>query len=759
MGGRRNTGVWGASFLFSGGVLFLLLAASPTEAPRADEKNPRSSFPADPSLLPWYPLTQTLPELERVSMILRQPGVARDAKTELLSALADNLDEPPLVRGLASFGAGYLLLESKQVREASERLLAPTLGATSLEAYALYLVGRELEETGPDTARAALARLVAEHPGFPLVNPARVRLARLLVRSEQKEDAVALLRPVAYEGAGQLRGEAMLELADVLASLGELAEAASLLESLYYEMPTNRHSRDAASRLSRLRAKLPGKSAEDFYRLSFRRAERLFEAKEYREADRAYLELLRRFPAQAERDLINLRRGVCQYRRRQSSSAEKTLANVDRPDLKPEALYYRAESLRRLRREVAYFETLDEIVRLAPKSPWAEEALWSRAQYHRARDENGAALDFYRRVVSEFPHGKYFLRAQWFVLWEQYRRGDLAETAQELERAAREHPGGDELSQFLYWAGRGYEAIEQPERAAAIYRQVLLGFRNTYYGRRAAEALERVHGQGSLLAAASLDRRGVDLGEGLELADRARVERMRELLALELYEQALLEAEAGAERDADGPAFRATKAWIHSLQGHHRDAIITMRRAFPFHSSATGDLLPRGVWEVLYPLEYWDHLVLYARERELDPFLVAGLIRQESTFNPVVRSPAGARGLMQIMPRTGRILARHERRRYSLGELTDPEINIRYGTRYLRQVLDRFEGRLDYALASYNAGPHRVRRWAHMDRTREPEAFIEEIPFTETRNYVKLVLRNEMMYRRIYGELAPTVAD
>ena len=112
---------------------------------------------------------------------------------------------------------------------------------------------------------------------------------------------------------------------------------------------------------------------------------------------------------------------------------------------------------------------------------------------------------------------------------------------------------------------------------------------------------------------------------------------------------------------------------------------------------------------------------------------------------------------MQIIPATARNLARVHKRRYALRDLYDPEINIRYGTYYMKRVLDSFEGRLDYALASYNAGPHRVRKWTGMDLGLDSEEFIEEIPFTETRNYVKLVLRNAMLYRRIYGESALAV--
>ena len=125
-------------------------------------------------------------------------------------------------------------------------------------------------------------------------------------------------------------------------------------------------------------------------------------------------------------------------------------------------------------------------------------------------------------------------------------------------------------------------------------------------------------------------------------------------------------------------------------------------------------------------------------------------------FVPRTRSPVGARGLMQVMPATGRALARLEGVSYRTSRLYDPGVSIRFGTRYLRQLLDRFAERPELALAGYNAGPHRVRDWTDMNMAIPAEVFIEEIPFTETRNYVKLIMRNEKIYRRLYPELGKT---
>ena len=185
-------------------------------------------------------------------------------------------------------------------------------------------------------------------------------------------------------------------------------------------------------------------------------------------------------------------------------------------------------------------------------------------------------------------------------------------------------------------------------------------------------------------------------------------------------------------------------------------AIQALRRAAPFHTSAAGEALPDAWWRLLYPLRFEERIQERSDQWELDPYLVASVIRQESVFVPRTRSPVGARGLMQVMPATGRALARLEGVSYRASRLYDPGVSIRFGTRYLRQLLEQFASRPELALAGYNAGPHRVKDWTDMNMTIPAEVFIEEIPFTETRNYVKLILRNEMIYRRLYPELGKT---
>ncbi|MCU0242981.1 MAG: lytic transglycosylase domain-containing protein, partial [Vicinamibacteria bacterium] len=157
---------------------------------------------------------------------------------------------------------------------------------------------------------------------------------------------------------------------------------------------------------------------------------------------------------------------------------------------------------------------------------------------------------------------------------------------------------------------------------------------------------------------------------------------------------------------------------------------------------------------ILYPIDFSDLLIQKARQQGLDPALVAAIIQQESTFDPNALSRAGARGLMQVIPPTGRQIARAKGVRYRRDALYDPAVSLDFGTFYLREVLDRFGQRPERALAAYNAGPHRVDRWTNGRPDMSAEEFIESIPFSETRHYVAIILAAQAQYRRLYPALS-----
>ncbi|HEX6064013.1 MAG TPA: lytic transglycosylase domain-containing protein, partial [Longimicrobiales bacterium] len=155
--------------------------------------------------------------------------------------------------------------------------------------------------------------------------------------------------------------------------------------------------------------------------------------------------------------------------------------------------------------------------------------------------------------------------------------------------------------------------------------------------------------------------------------------------------------------------------------------------------------------KLIYPFPYRETIERHARENSLSPHLVAALIRQESMFNPSAKSAAGAVGLMQVMPKTGRSVAgRLGIKRFTPQHLTDPEINVRIGAAHFRHLMSEHENQLEHVIAAYNAGATSVSRWRGMHKDKDRQLFSERIPYAETREYVKILVRNTMMYELLY---------
>ncbi|TVP53685.1 MAG: hypothetical protein EA351_14765 [Gemmatimonadales bacterium] len=154
---------------------------------------------------------------------------------------------------------------------------------------------------------------------------------------------------------------------------------------------------------------------------------------------------------------------------------------------------------------------------------------------------------------------------------------------------------------------------------------------------------------------------------------------------------------------------------------------------------------------IVYPFPYRESIVRESRARGLDPFFVAGLIRQESLFHPTIESSAGAVGLMQLLPSTAQEVARSQGLRYTRAQLGDPDYNLRLGTQFLATMVRRYDGRAEDALSAYNAGPGRINQWRQRPVYRDRDVFMEHIPFQETRHYVKVVQQNTRIYTALYG--------
>jgi soluble lytic murein transglycosylase len=365
----------------------------------------------------------------------------------------------------------------------------------------------------------------------------------------------------------------------------------------------------------------------------------------------------------------------------------------------------------------------------------------------------------FEQMLERFPSGAFADRAAWKAGWWAYRHDNYEKAARIFEAAAVTFPRADYRPSWLYWAARAHEQLKRSAAALAGYERTVVFYRNSYYGRAATKRLDalsaRLGGPAKIPAAYRTTERPAPISGGHRPADRT-VPVIRALLDAGMYDDAIHELRWAAREHGTSPFIEATIAYALNRKGELRPAITAMRRAYPQFMATGGEALPVDLLKVIFPLEHWDLLRRHAALRDLDPYLVAALVAQESTFQADVRSVANAWGLMQIVPGTGRRYAsRLGISRFATSRLTDPEVNVRIGTSYLADLNARF-GNIAHALAAYNAGENRVERWRAERPGLDTDEFIDDIPFPETQNYVKRILGTAEDYRLLYGTASRT---
>ncbi|MBE3073096.1 MAG: transglycosylase SLT domain-containing protein, partial [Acidobacteria bacterium] len=536
--------------------------------------------------------------------------------------------------------------------------------------------------------------------------------------------------------------DVLLRLARSARAAGDARRASDAYARVYAEFPLGDPAAAARAELEKMAEWPPVAPRTPRNRLELDRAERLYTAQRVAEA-RAAFEALRPQAIGDDAELISLRIAECDYAARRYVAARDRLRPlIAGASRLAEARFYYLSAIRGLSDHVDYERLTRELVSDFPDSGWAEEALNALASHFVVIEEDERADATFREILAKYPNGRHAERAAWKAGWWAYKHGRYDDAAREFEAAASAFPRSDYRPAFLYWIARAHERLGSRAAADAAHRSVVAAYGTSYYGRMSARRL----GTRAPQPAAELP--------GAILAAAARMPPTQELisvlLSLDLYDLALDELLFAQRTWGDSPVVDATLGWVHNRQGDLRKGVVAVKRAYPQYLAAGGDRLPVEMQRVIFPLDYWPLIQKYAAARNLDPYLMAALIAQESTFDAVIRSRANAIGLMQILPSTGRRYARQlGMRRFSAAMLTRPEMNIRIGMAYFADLVRRF-GRVDFALAGYNAGENRIAQWRAERPGLEPDEFIDDVPFPETQNYLRKILGTAEDYRRLY---------
>jgi len=603
-------------------------------------------------------------------------------------------------------------------------------------------------------ALADLQTIEREHPGTASKEQLLDALATIAIEAGKPQLAVEALE--AYSPTSS-KPPLLLERAQAYRAARQTARAAKDYQTLFYKYPLSDEAKVAATALPQLIKALGKEYPYPGVELQEQRAQAFFDARKWKEARSEFEKLqgMLHEPDNPHRQLAQLRIAQSRVQLHGPSSLVASL-NLPDFDVDAERLYALSQIYRTDKKENEMLSVVEQLAQKYPASKWTEEALMAAGNYYWVDLNRNKAAASYQRVLDSFPSGKHSYNCEWRIAWVAYlnRQPDADD---KFTSFLRKYPVSANAPNALYWLGRDAERGGNAAHARSYYRMASERYPETYFGQHAAQRLEKL-GPGDedppeFLALIPPPPPLRPFDEPIASTAMDRWTRAQALRSIAFDSSAELELKS-AYFAAGSPRLLFEAAQAAFDQGHFAAGMAYGRLIVPNFDARKFSDVPLIVWKTLYPLPYEPALRREAAKNSFDPMLAAGLIRQESTFQADAVSPKNAVGLMQVLPQTGRLMARQLRVRYTKTSLYQPDFNLEVGMVYVAGLL-RNLGAPEYALAAFNAGEDRIALWRSERNYDEIPELVESIPFTETRDYVQIVLRNAEVYRRIYGSTVP----
>lgn len=635
--------------------------------------------------------------------------------------------------------------------------------------YALFMRGNALEQAGRSPeARIAYEKLLDDFPDSFRAREAALSAAGIMMRSGNAAALSVLLKDLAAKNDGP----ALLLLAKAYEQTSDSTRALATYRRLYFYAPASAESLEAAAAIARLGSSLSPARVDE----ALARSDRLFEAKRFSDATQAYADAFASFPGAANSGAL-LRRVIAAANVRKTADAVSSLNAIPSSagETRAEALYYVAQTYARTKQWEQVRATIEELRRSFPNSSFTPRALVSVGQIAKEANNDADASYFLRTAVSSYKDSIEVAQAQFELAWMAHEDRNFSESSKLLTEhlAYYADKNTDNRGRAAYWAARDSERAGRLSEARALYHAIQGRYDANWYGYLAKQRLDAMLRSGvgtippknfssdSVVGRAIANLQTVTVAEETAGAqeDKA-IAKAAELSNVGLNDWALEELAVALTSAANSPKVNLAIARVYRSEEDNVRALNVLKKSFPDYSQMKPEEMTREEWDVFYPLSYWDIIVQESRARNLDPYQVAGLIRQETVFMSRASSPANAYGLMQLLVPTGRLTAKKYGvdRSITAESLFEPRLNIQLGTAYMKDQIDKF-GRIEYVAAAYNAGPGRAVQW-RASLPAEMDEWAEAVPFKETRGYVQGVVRNRLQYLRLYdanGKFRPEV--
>jgi len=639
------------------------------------------------------------------------------------SALADEINcewlvnEPVKETPKERYKKGYCSIKLGRFEEGLALLNGLENELPLIRDYVLYYRGVGEKGLGKLSGAAELFnRILSDYPESGLRKRTLTGLAEVYSNMGDYQKAETIYRSLYAEEEDPKDKSAFLNnIAESLEKQKKYLEALNAYKELWIVFPESAYADAAINKAFQISSNqgIPLVTTESDY---LQRAERLFKLYRWKSA-------LRDFERVSKTEDVKLKIAISKFRLGLLDEASSILIQIS----SPESLYWRAKVSAKLGRDDEASETYYQIYLLYPQSPLAPEALYNAARLYQINSNFEKAVDLYDLLVRKYPESEFTEDGAWNLGWIYYRRGMYREALATFS-AFTSSSSPYNSSRAAYWKAKTLEKQGKKGEAFAIYESLSHSAFPSYYSYLARR---KTGFTPNLSSPSEPSIKGV--------VPNLRKDKAELLIELGIFEDADLEIEKMQRESKSDQELLYVSVLYAKANDFYNSIRIAEGLGLP---QANALSYPRGFSEIVKG---------YSAKYNVDEFIVYSIIREESRFQKYAVSPAGAIGLMQLIPDTGRSTAKEAGiSGYNTDMLYVPRVNIELGIAYFKKVLEEFGGNVHLALASYNAGPYNVTSWLLKLPALDLDEFVEEIPFQETRNYVRRVLRSYGVYKALY---------
>ena len=640
----------------------------------------------------------------------------------------------------------YTKGKTSDAKELFEKITDPKFRLADYSQYYLALINYDLANR--EQARQILTQLKQRFPQSIWIPGATLLQAKIDIAEKNYGSAEEILRQLRADKSAkrEIADEALYLQAQIREAQGDPIRAHALYNTVRDSAPNSRWAAAARKAQISLRQTFPDLFTFQTIDELAAEADRLARERQTIEAETLYNKLLNNASDAATRltYLTKLANLFLSTRSRNDAIPTLELIAQDFPESAEaaKALYQIGQIYWNRHENTQALEYFQLILEKYPTSEYVDRARFAAADIHEYFGRRPEAIQLYSDIIKLSPVGQIRDDAAWRLAWLYYRNGDLPSASEAFSTLSKQSGNGPFGTAALYWQARISEKSGENDKARQTYRQITASAPESYYQSLSWRALQR-------LGDASEEPKWVVASSPQEADDPPiapelvfHLSRARALGSLSLQHLAITELDELNRAATPSNRMRAFLMREYFKTGGYARSL-QLANQLP---SSRRDREPYR-----YPLAFWQLIQQKAQQRGLDPYLVLALIRQESLFDARARSPAAALGLMQLLQPTAARVAKQIGIAVPTPDmLFDPDVNLTLGTQYLKDLLARYSNNRQKAIAAYNAGESAVDRWEKEISTDDIEEFVERIPYVETRGYVKLVLRNQQIYKSLY---------